>query len=205
MDFLLPPGTQPRYNRTAQVSGEMTEPVRIPCSLPHTHPTRARPVPSPAPPARSPGSPARGSPRCPGWSSSPAAQIRSPARTHARPPTSTPPPAWRVCSPSAGAPGSAAVTSACAARPSARRRSRSHRPDVHTWAGGFVGYGGGEPGSRPGRAFALGSEASNDISTLHSFALVNLRNYKILRMQFRRITVMVASWTWCGLSGDLWR
>lgn len=68
-----------------------------------------------------------------------------------------------------------------------------------------MGYGGGEPGSRPGRAFALGSEASNEISTLSSFALVNLRNYKILRMQFRRITVMVAGWTWCGLSGDLWR
>ena len=82
------------------------------------------------------------------------------------------------------------MPSACAARPSARRRSRSHRPARHTWAGGFLGYGGGKPGSRPRRAFALGSEASNEISTISSFALVNLRNDKILRTQFRRITVM---------------
>lgn len=206
MDFLLPPGTAAplsshrtnvwRNDRTSSDSlFTSTHTPRAPGPLTRTHARR---------PARSPGSPARGSPRCPGWSRSPAAQIRSPARTPARTPTCTQPPAGRVCSQSTGAPGSAAVTSACAARPSARRRSRSHRAARHTWVGGFLGYGGGKPGSRPRRAFALGSEASNEISTLSSFALVNLRN-KILSAQSRRITVMVAGWTWCGLSGDLWR
>lgn len=205
--FSSRPVPHPRYHHTAQVSGEMTEPVRIPCSLPHTHTPRA-----PGPLAR----PARATPstlarlpytrltslsRVEPQPRRPDPLARSPARPHADLHTAA----------------RQARLLAVRGRPRLRRRDvslrrpaeRAQEKPVPPAGCSHVGWGlrglrRRGAGVKAQRAFALGSEASNEISTLSSFALVNLRN-KILRMQFRRITVMVAGWTWCGLSGDLWR